>query len=233
MADTNNDGFDLGSGLPLADAEVTVSACEFGYNPNIGGGTVVCANFTFIIEESGEEAEQSFSVGNGFEPLEKGQLLASEDGRARKISGQSNYGRLLGSIIEAVGGREKVEQTGVNAFQAGTWVGTKWTTGTKKVVVRNPTTDKETERDAIVFVEFRGRDGAAAAPKAAGKAKAAAADLTEHPLWEQLVELAGKHDDHDDFMEAAMEVEGVEGDKAITGAIISTKAGSIWATAKG
>jgi hypothetical protein len=224
----------LGSGLPLADADVIVTGCEFGYNPNIGGGTVLCANFTFRNLDSGEDGDQSFTVGNGFEALDKGATLAPEDGKPRKISGQSNYGRLIGSALEAVGGPANMPGTGPR--NASTWVGTKWHTGTVKVKVVNPETKKESERDAIVFESYLGVDEDEAAPakgKAASSSKAKAATPDIDPeLLAQLVELAGEHEDKDDFVEAALEVDGVEGNKAAVSAIMSNKPGSIWHTAK-
>lgn len=52
-------------------------------------------------------------------------------------------------------------------------------------------------------------------------------------LIEALRELAAECEDHDTFMEQAMEVEGVTGNRLAEKAVMSDKAGSIWADAQG
>ncbi len=227
------DEWGLSSGLPLADAEVEVVSMEFGFNNDIAAGRTF-ANFTFRTED-GEEHEQSFSVGDGWEAKNKGAELGTENGKPKKLSQRSNYGMLVQSALEAVGGPEGMAKLGQGFRFASTWAGTKWLTATVQVESTKPGETESKKRDRIVFAKYLGRDDETAAPvggKAPGKAAAATPDVDEE-LWATLVDLASNADDHDKFMDEALELDGVAGNKAMEKLVMSTKAGSVWATAKG
>lgn len=247
--------WELSSGFALDGATCDVTACEFGFNNNIGAG-ILCANFTFLDIETGEESEQSFSLGKGWETDRTGNELISETGKPKRISKNCNYGRLLGSAIELVD--NPAEDIG-SPKQADTWVGTRWTLGTVKVVTTNPSTGKEAEKDAFVFTEFHGRpEGddagtedekpkasgarkasgsakkATGARKASGAKKASDSDIPEgieEALWNDLVEMAKGADDHEAFCDQALEDERVDGNKAAERAVMGTAKGSVWAAA--
>lgn len=225
------DEWGLSSGLPLADAEVTVEAMEFGFNNAIAAGTIF-ANFTFI-DADGERHEQSFSVGKDWEPADKGAELVSTTGKPRKLSQNSNYGLLVKSAIEAVQG--DLSKLGKGFRFAETWIGSQWRTGTVERDVENQNTGEKSKKDRIIFVEFLGNEGASPAPagKKAKAAKAEAADDNgvEPELWAALVKLATDADDHDSFMDEALELEGVVGVKAVEKLVMGTKPGSVWASA--
>lgn len=237
MAEINE--WDLSSGLPLDGASVEVTKVEFGFNSNIGAG-ILCANFTFTDLDSGEDIEQSFSVGDGWDASRDGSELISSTGRPRKISKNSNYGRLIASAIDALGSQERAaEVLGGSPRSASIWLGTRWRMGTVKVTTTNPTTGAQRERDAFIFAEFLGKGasgsaGAASSAPASAPAKAKAADNgvpdgIDGDLWEKLVALAREHDDHESFVEAALELDEVEGNKTAQKLVMSTKAGSVWA----
>jgi hypothetical protein len=95
----------------------------------------------------------------------------------------------------------------------------------------------------IVATAFNGVGDAPAAKPAAGKAAASGKGTaaakgkkgladSNPDLFAALLELAGEHDEHDTFMAAALERDDVESDAAAMNAVMSTKAGSVWA-AKG
>jgi hypothetical protein len=231
--------WELSSGLPLADAEVEIVGFEFGFNNDIAAGQLF-ANVSFT-DADGETHDQSFSVGQGWASTNKGAELVAENGKPKKFSKNSNFGRLVYSAIEAVGGIEKVgEALGHGPRFAASWIGTKWRTGTVEVeVTKNGEKDGEKiKRDRIIFTEFLGREGAA--PAAGGKkekATAGAAAKSEtlglaQELFDQLIELAKGSADHDAFMDAALELDGVQGVKEVEKLVMSTKAGaSIWSAA--
>jgi hypothetical protein len=216
MAQQEWDEWGLSSGLPLADTDVTVKAMSFGFNNDIAVGAVF-ANFTFT-DPDGEDIEQSFSVGKGWAFSKDGTELVSEDGKPKKLSKNSNYGILVQSALECVGGDPT--KLGKGFRFASTWVGTAWHTST--VAVKN--TDRETgvvtEKDRIVFTQRLGD----AAPAAA--ASAPAAD-TEDPLIEELIAIAKEAESHEAFMDATLE-DPKFADKAIQKLIMSTKPSSIW-----
>jgi len=223
--------WELSSGLPLADADVTITGFEFGYNNDIAAGAVF-ANITFT-DDDGEDHDQSFSVGDGWEPANKGAELVAENGKPKKLSKNSNFGRLVESAIEAIG-KDKVEDVlGHGPRVAASWLGTKWHTTTVEVTVTAPGSTEAKKRDRIVFSEYRGREGAA--PKAGKSGKKADAGDTlgiDKELFDQLVTLAKDAADHDAFMDVALELDGVQGVKEVEKLVMGTKAGaSIWSAA--
>jgi hypothetical protein len=222
----------LGSGLPLADAEVTITGFEFGYNNDIAAGAVF-ANVVFT-DIDGEEHDQSFSVGDGWEPANKGAELVAENGKPRKLSKNSNFGRLVASAIEAVGS-DKVETVlGQGPRVASSWLGTKWHTTTVEVEVSAPGATERKKRDRVVFDAYLGREGEAAPAASAKSAKATASETLglDKELFDKLVEMAKEASNHDAFMDVALETDGVQGVKTAEKLVMSTKAGaSIWAAA--
>lgn len=225
------DPWKITSGLPLADADVEILAFEFGFNAKIGAG-LICANITFALDE-GEPVEQSFTVGDGWEITGKGAGITGRKG----LSGQSNWGRFVESCIVAVGGAEKVREVlaDVSPWEAAGWVGTKWHLATTEIESTNPTTNVTKKYQKIIATDYLG-SGDLKGTKFAGKpatakksgGKPTLAD-TNPELFEQLLALAGEHDDHDGFMAAALELPEVEADASAMNAVMSVKAGSVWA----
>jgi hypothetical protein len=255
MSDTNE--WELSSGLALDGATVDIESVEFGYNANLGAG-VMCANFKVVDIESGEEIEQSFSVGSGWDTTRDGSQLVSD--KPKKINKNTNYGILIESALEIIGIENAASVLGGSPKEAAIWPGTRWSFGTVKMKRVNPTTGAESEKDVFVFTEYHGaseeepepepepakpaatRAGGArkaigtragGARKATGASKAAAsngvAEGVDEELWDELVELARGSEDHDAFLEAALDIEAVEGNKAAQKAVMGTKPGSVWA----
>lgn len=227
MTSTVEDEYALSSGLPLDGAEVEITAFEYGFNANIGAG-ILCANIAFTKAEDGDVVEQSFSVGDGWEARDKGASIATGDGKPRKLSSRSNWGRFVEHALK-VAGRENMPPTPKSSDG---WVGTKWTLGTTPVDSTNPTTGVKKTKDAVVPVAFLGK--ATAGTKASGSKSTAAKgkvtlETADPELWASLVELAGEHDSHTDFMAAALERDDVDGNPLATNAVVSTKPGGIWA----
>lgn len=224
------DEYELSSGLPLDGATVTITDMEFGYNAQIGAG-VVCANITFA-NEDGEEIVQSFSVGDGWEITDKGGSIAADHGGPKKLSNRSNYGRLIESMVKTVGGAEHMPAPSPKSVEG--FVGTSWTFGTVKVTTTNPTTQEKKEKDAFIVTKFlaNGSKPAAKVSKAAKTTKLGGkktlADV-DPDLFATLVELAGNYESHTEFMEAALDLDEVDGNQLATTAIVGTKPGSVWA----
>ncbi len=236
------DEWTTSSGLPLANSDVEVVECSFGYNAKIGAD-VLCANFVFLpVDGDGDTIEQSFSVGKGWEAHDKGKVITRDDGRGGAVNQSTNYGRLIESAKAAIA-ESGLDFPFATPRIASGWVGTKWHIATEKVTVKNPSTGAETEKDAYVFTAYHGMsDGDAPKAKAAaGKGKAAAgktsakaavkddADDELDALRAKLVELAGECEDHDDFVEKALAIDGVE-NGPLERAVLKAKGdGSIWA----
>lgn len=230
MSTEELDPWKITSGLPLADTDVEILAFEFGFNAKIGAG-LICANITFGIDE-GEPVEQSFTVGDGWEITGKGAGIAGRKG----LSGQSNWGRFVESCMVAAGPNFRELLVGVNPWEAATWIGTRWHLSTTEVTSTNPQTGVEKKYAKIIATEFLGT-GETGSGKSAVKpvtavkkagGKPGLAD-TNPELFASLLELAAAHDDHDAFMAAALELPEVEADATAMNAVMSVKAGSVWA----
>jgi hypothetical protein len=227
--------YELSSGLPLDGATGTITKCEFGFNAQIGVG-VVCANMTISVE-GGEDIEQSFSVGDGWEIGDKGAKLVS-DKATQRLNNRSNYGRLVQSMLNVIGGPEHMVANFPKGYKdASNLIGSTWTWGTTEVETTNPSTKEKKIKNAVVVTSFVGVDSEvkasapAASTKGAAKGKAAKPGLADKDpeLFASLVELAGEHESHEDFVEAAMALDTVEGSADAMNAVMSTKPGSVWA----
>lgn len=231
--------WETSSGLALDGADVTVSNVEFGFNANMGAG-ITCANFTFVDDNTEEELEQSFSCGKNFEANRDGSELTGNG----KINKNSNFGLLIESIKEVIDNPGDVIG---NPKVAANWVGTKWSMGTVEREKMNPTTGEKKIGSSFVVTAFNGKAGdesgsgaakSAATKKASGSAKSAkpaassntgAPEGVDDVLWNTLTTLAGEHEEHEDFVNAALELDDVSTNKAAQKAVMSTKAGSVWA----
>lgn len=168
--------FELTSGLPLADAEVTVKAMEFGYDAEYMDGEVALAIIEFTIDENGEDARQLYSVGKKFEPADRGARLVHESGENKNLNKQTNYGRFIDALMAMEGVEEfmeyvRAEDAPEPVFDAEWLVGMRFKMGTVQIEMR----DKST-KDLIVPIEFLGMEGEEEAPaKAPAKAAAKAA----------------------------------------------------------
>ncbi len=228
MAD---EAWGVSTGLPLDDVDATITKMEFGYNAQIGAG-VMCANITFKTDD-GEEHEQSFTIGNGWEITGKG---AEISGR-KTINANTNYGRLVGSMVKTVGPENMSDEfPDPRGFRlAAQFVGSRWHLGTEKVETTNPTTGEKKAKDAIVFTKYLGKsdgDGGSGAKSKSGKSsgKATLKD-TDPELFAKLVKKAKAFDSHEEFVEAVLDA--YEDNQAAVNAIMSSKAGSPWAEAQG
>lgn len=223
-----NSEWETSSGLPLADADVTVVACSFGFNANLGADRL-CANFTFAPLEGGELIEQSFTVGKGWEAKNKGAQLVNEDGTPRKVSNRTNFGRLIDSAVAAVKASGATVMPFESAKNADGWVGTNWHMDTVEVDTLNKK-NEQVKGEAFIFTAFLGGSPTDEAPAAAkGTSKPAAAKGGIDPkLRLALVELAEAADDHDAFTEKALELDGVEGNREAEKLVLKTGPGSIW-----
>lgn len=230
--------FKLSSGLPFADTEVTITSASFGYT-EMGGNSVLCLQLTGV-NADGDEGEQSFSVGQGWEAVDGGARVQADNGREGKpFSKNSNIGKLIASAVKAVGG-DPENMPFDDPTLASEWAGHIWETGTLSEVRKdfkgkvqlddegNPRT-----KDSIIFVRYvgaadGGKPATGGAATAAVKSKASGIDPE---LEAELIELAKAADDFDDFTDKGLDHPGVEGNAKATALVMSNKANGIWALA--
>lgn len=251
------DPYALGSGLPLADVDATISAMEFRFDTAYSADACVAA-ITFTPDE-GEDQEQLYSCGKGWEPVDRGAGAAHISGRPLNFNAQSNYGRFLAAAYELDGFLDDCREAGVVPTEADMLVGKRFHLGTLEINVKNPSTGVESVKTVIVPDAYYGIEGEedeedeapakptkkapakkAAAKKAAAKAPSAIEkkqialveelEAEDEDLVAALRELASESEDHESFMEAAMELEGVADSETAQQVAMSSKAGSIWAT---
>ena len=249
------DPYALGSGLPLADADVTVTAMEFRFDTNYSADACVAA-ITFQPDE-GEAQEQLYSCGKGWEPVDRGDATAHVSGRPLNFNANSNYGRFLAAAFACDGFLDEAREAGVLPTESALFVGKRFHLGTIQITTKNPSTGVESTKDLIVPDEYLGEGEdeevtttpAKKAPAKKAAAKAAPAkgpsaiekkqlalveelEAEDADLVEALRELAAESEDHESFMEAAMELEGVADSELAQQVAMSSKAGSIWATSQ-
>jgi len=258
------DPFALGSGLPLADQNVTVIAAVFKFDLEYSADACVIG-LTFQPDEEGmEEQEQLYSCGKNMEPLDQGSAMGHTSGKQVKVNEQTNYGRFMKHAFACEGFLDMARESGNTPFDAALWEGSQWHLTTVEYETRNPSKPMEPAkvRTAVVPDEFLGygddeeeeappakksvakklpaKKGVAAKKAAPAKIPGAQTktlnELAEEEGGEELIEalreLAAECEDHDTFMEQAMEVEGVTGNRLAEKAVMSDKAGSIWADAQ-
>lgn len=246
--------FETTSGLPLADADVTVVKLEFGYDAQYMDGEVALAMITFQPDD-GDEATQLYSVGKKFEPADRGERLVHESGENKNLNKSTNYGRFIDAVV-ALGDEfmEAVRETGCDPVFDAHWLdGFRFRLGTIKL-----TTQDKKEKDLIVPVEFLGvaeggkskaKAGAKAgaktgtkalAPKAGAKASAKAKDpepeddetfgIDDDDVREALIEAAKDASDFDEYSSAVLDIDEVASDRKLQRIALSSKDGSIWST---
>lgn len=235
------------SGLPLDGAQVVITGSTFGFNNDYAANVPVWkAEFTM---EDGNSQEQIFSTGAG-EPTRDGSAIEID----KRFSGSSNYGRIISQARNLIGTDSEVLEVLGDVREAEGWMGTEWTLGIEKVARTNPRTGDKKDSFVVNLVEYHGKneevEEAKPAKKTAAKKTTAAKKATkttakkstakkasladEDPeLWEELLELAGEYEDHDEFMEAAFELDSVTESTLAQNAVYKMGPGSIWHAREG
>jgi hypothetical protein len=244
MADKEVNMWELGSGLPLDGARVHAVEAVFTYNQEYSANAVVL-DITWQpwdgSDDDGEAKHQLYSVGKRWEPVNEGTEVAHESGKLQMFNNQTNIGKLIHSLLEALGdgnvaeGMKAVMEAGLQPYKVDCWIGMDVTL---KAIEYETQNGKKSSTFGIAVVhalpggEADTPTKAKAAPKAAAKAapkvapnaaaKADAADdeggedaWKEHlgqSLYRKLKKLAADAKDHDAFMDAAFELDDLTTD---------------------
>lgn len=242
MSENEQNYFDLGSGLPLDGADVVITDAWFEFDTSYNADTVVCKVEYTLLNENAEPQIQMYSTGKDREPIGQGHPnnLAHTSGKFVKISDQSNYGTFIKGFMACENHEAAMKvasERGLQPDSSALWIGMKFTMRS----VSRPNTMEGAKRDTtttMVPAVFLGVDGDAVAGSGARPATratnampatATVGDIDAY-LMEQLNALAVSVPDFDTFMEQAMEIDGVAGNKIAEKAVMSSKAGSIWKT---
>lgn len=237
--------WELGSGLPLDGTEATVTAASFGYNNEYAAGACVL-ELTFTDDES-NEATQLYSVGKGWEPQDGGALVGHESGRNMRINNRSIYGMWIAAFMQCPGAMEYAHAVGKEPNDASLWLGCRF-------LLKAHTYEKQDKKEGttIVPAQFLGnaetgtaaattaakpatatktlapRPGAASAP-ASAPAAAAGDDDMDPAVRKALMKIAGSVESFDQWLDLALEVEGVAGNKPLERQVMSKKPDGLYA----
>lgn len=193
----------------------------------------------------------SLGCGKGWEVAEKGKSARREDGKSKPFNAQSGIGLFIDAMVEA-GALDELTRTDDkgnllrgNPTQAKAWVGLKFHAEWKIIKSNDPEYKDRNPLLPTKFLGVKGKGGSGSGGNASTPDSATSTtptpDSTPTPdaaeglsgkLKVQLLKLAKEHTDHDDFLVAAYEMDGVDGNPAAEEAIAEPGSG-IWAQVHG
>ena len=201
-----------GGALPGSDGpiEVEITGCSFNYDAAYNNGETL----VFILEgECDHELWQDtilYSISNGWDTDDN----VTVEGRDN-FNGSTNYARFFQAVLDTKAKdivEERAEASGEGPADSSIYEGLTFKFERKSYKV-NFSGETET-RYLLLPVKFVGEAGGKKKGKKKGKSKGKAGKASAKDLRKKLVKLAGKYDDHDDFVEAALdkypEVEDME-----------------------
>lgn len=236
------------SGLP-DDFDGKITDITFGYNDKIRDGEVALAIVTIESDEHDEPIEALYPCGNGWEVGGKprGSAVVHESGKARRLNRNASWAQFAFHAYDA----GFTDFGGDDVLSADTFVGltfhwnritvdyggeigkkerlypTKLVAGKggKKSAAKGADKGKGSSDEDAKPAKAAAKADKSAAKAGAGAKKPTKYDVTavDDDLLAALVECAVDSADYDAFVEAALEIEGVDGDSAAE-ALVASKA---------
>jgi len=210
--------WETSSGLPLSNGvRGDVTFAEFCPNNEITPGMIYLhlSIVPFEDDKPAEAREQYYSCGEGWEAAEKGKTLVNGLAGTRKVSSNSNLGRLMNAVKKIPGALDALKGS---PLRADTWVGTSWTW--EQVTFENKLS-KKGESSYPFPAKYLGNvtSGKAASSKTAkSNGKAAPGELSGD-LVATLTTLA-QANSYEDFVAAALDLPEVAGNKDAENVVI-------------
>lgn len=258
MSEEEFDSFKLTSGLPLSGADVTVSKVEFGFDAEYSADA--CVAMIHFIPDEGDAPDrpQIYSLGANFEPVERGAEVMHKSGKRVGFNDNSTYGKFINAFTTMEGAANAMAETRERdsaTYKADWLVGMRFTLGDHTYEGYQGKDKPTKQKTILVPVKYLGVEGGEAPKKASGSTKKLApkagasskADKEESSgeasgggdedfgiddagVLKTIIKLAVKSADFDAFTDAALDVDGVAENSAWRKAVMSSKAGSLWAT---
>lgn len=235
-----SDGFDpwaFTSGL-LDDVTVKVEDSFFAFDADYNDGETLLLKWEVSTDDDDQPtATLMYPCGKGWEPKDKGAKAAREDGKSKAFGKQSGIGQLASAAIEA-GAGDVLRERG-NPMEAAIWKGLSFHMKRKEIDYGGEIGKKE-RLLPTEFIQGASKSSASKAKAApveddgdadAETPAASSAPVLKGALKVKLMKLAKEHDDYDSFVEAAYELDGVDGNAAAEAAI-DDQDGGIFATVK-
>lgn len=182
-----------------------VTEAWFATDAQYRNGEVVRLHLKVATPDSDEGfVEQRYGCGPGWASFDGGKTVKHESANA-KFNKNTAYGKLINAVLELVG-VEAMEGRG-NATEAKSWVGLGFRFG--------PVTDSFKDKDgnvqeyAVILPLEIAEEGGSGKAEAAPAAKASSNGAVPKALMAKVKSLAKKADTHEEFVDAALEVDGV------------------------
>lgn len=228
----------------------TLTDCRFGYEATYLNGQQELFQATIKCDDpevaTDGEVKVMMSIGKGWEIKDRGLKVVRADGGQKGFIKSSAYFDFFTSAVNSGADAKAAILARGTPMEAGTFEGLRF----HFARVERDYGGEIGKKSRLVPVKFLGEvggkttattrvSGGAAAAKAKAAAKQQAAESTsnghapggvDEALWATLVDMATKADSHENFMEAAYELDGIDGG-AVEEFVISTGAGSVWAAA--
>lgn len=219
----------------LDDFEYSITDAWFARSAEIKNGEQLVL---FLKGDTDNDAEPEFEAhitcGPGWDTFDGGKSATHESRKDRGFNKQTNYGQFIDRVIEL--GLGEVLMGRGKATEAKVWVGLKFHMKQKEFKTQIKGEDVTYYRllpEAYLgeVAEGKGKD----VPKV-GKSESAESNGSNGAgnkvLLAKLKAEAKKHDTHESFVDAAMEVAGVTDDDDLLGQVVDDGPAGIYATAR-
>lgn len=228
------------------DFEFAITDAAFLKSAEVKNGEQLFLSLTGDTDEYGEY-EVRILCGPGWDSLDGGKTAKHESGKPKRWNANTHMGLWIDRCMkpESEGGLDlrNVLASRGPGNEAKVWVGLKFHMKQRQFGFKNNQTGEDVSYSRLLPEAFLGEVGAANTAKpaasnsvadkvAAAKAKAAAAKNGSNgsSLEDQLIKLAGEHNNHGDFVDAAMTIDGVADDDDLLTKVVDPD--GIYATAR-
>lgn len=210
MATDDLDLFTPETGL-LDDFDFTVDSAWFTTDANYNDGETLLLKLNGPTDSADQpETTVQYSCGNGWEAADNGKRAVREDGKRRRFNQSSGIWKLVEAAMNC--GAEDVLRKRGNPMEASMWQGLKFH---MKRIEQGEGQFKTTRSLPVQFLGEVGEGrGAVSQPAPAAPASASATSNgsgLSKVLEVKLKKLAKDSDTHEDFIVAAFEMDGVDG----------------------
>jgi hypothetical protein len=196
--------WDTESGGLFDEGEVTITKAKFAYDADYMDGEAL----VFVLEGTSDDSPQEggavrnlYSIGEGWETEDaKGKVVVGND----KFHESSNYALFFKAAL-GTDAADIIKERGY-PDDASIWDGLVFYMKRQEITRKFRDRDEEVVSRVVLPTKFIG-EAKTSKKKGGGKKKAASSSngKAEKALTAKLKNLARKHDDHDDFLVAALE----------------------------
>lgn len=214
--DQDFDPFTPETGL-IDDFDFTVENAYFATDSNYNDGETLLLKLEGATDNAeAPETVLQYSCGNGWEASDGGKVAVREDGRRRRFNQQTGIWKLVEAAMNC--GAADAMRTKGTPMEASMWVGLRFHI---RRVEQGEGQYKTTRPLPVEFLGVVSENGsaAAAAPAKTSAAAANGAGLSK-VLEVKLKKLAKEAATHEDFIVAAFELDGVDGNADAERAVV-------------